>query len=60
MTFSKEPVLWIGAIIAILQLIQNILVSGTDVAPSIITAVLTAIGAVISRRQVTPVDPMDK
>jgi hypothetical protein len=52
--FSKEPIAWLGVIILILQLINNI-VSGQPIDSTSIDAVITAIGTILGRRFVTPV-----
>lgn len=53
MKFSKEPIVWIGAIVAVLMIVSDYL-NGTLNLRSL-DAGLVAIGAVIGRSLVTPV-----
>jgi hypothetical protein len=54
MTFSKEPIIWIGAIIAVAIVTKDIL-DGGGISTDSIDAAVVAVGAVIGRKLVTPV-----
>lgn len=54
MKFSKEPIVWIGAVIAIAMVAQDYL-NGT-LGWQTLDAALVAVGAVIGRSFVSPVD----
>ena len=54
--FSREPVIWITFVIALLQLVVGFLSDNLDV--TAVTAFMTAVSGVLGRTQVTPVaDP---
>lgn len=53
MTFSKEPIIWIGAIVALLMVAQDVLQDNLNWES--LNAALVAIGAVIGRNLVSPV-----
>jgi hypothetical protein len=55
MKFSKEPIVWIGAIIAVSIVAKDIL-DGGGLSLDSIDAAWVAVGAVIGRRFVSPVD----
>ena len=52
--FSREPVIWIGAIVAILMLVQDYMTIGITMES--LDAALVAVAAVIGRHYVSPVD----
>jgi hypothetical protein len=52
--FSREPVVWAGALVAIALLVQNI-VEGNPLTTTIVEPVVVALGALIVRSKVTPV-----
>lgn len=58
MKFSKEPIIWIGAIIAIAIVVRDFYTDGLSV--DSIDAALVAIGAVIGRKLVLPVAKVTK
>lgn len=58
MKFSKEPIIWIGAIIAIAIVVQDLYTDGLSV--DSIDAALVAVGAVIGRKLVLPVAKVTK
>lgn len=53
-SFSKEPIIWVGAAIAVLMLVQDYMSGGIDLES--LDAALVALGAVIGRHYVSPVD----
>lgn len=53
MKFSKEPVLWVGAVIAIAMVVKDYL--NDDLNMQSLDALAVAIGAVIGRNFVSPV-----
>ncbi len=53
MKFSKEPVVWVSAIVAILIVVRDYLTDGISM--DSLNAAWVAIGGVIMRSQVTPV-----
>lgn len=54
MKFSREPIIWIGAVIAVAMVIQDYL--NGNLGWQTIDAALVAVGAVIGRKFVIPVD----
>lgn len=52
--FSKEPIIWLGATISALILIQDLMTDGISLES--LDAALVALGAVIGRHYVSPVD----
>ncbi len=58
MRFSKEPIVWIGAVISILMVVSDYF-NGT-LGWGSFDAALVAIGAVIGRRLVVPVAKHDE
>lgn len=54
MNFSKEPIVWIGAIIAIAMVLQDYL--NGNLGWQTIDAALVAVGAAIGRSLVIPVE----
>ena len=52
--FSKEPVVWIGAIVIILQTIQSYIQDGQADA-TIINNLILVLGTLLARKKVTPV-----
>lgn len=52
--FSKEPIIWLGATISTLILVQDLMTDGISLES--LDAALVAIGAVIGRHYVSPVD----
>lgn len=53
MNFSKEPIVWIGAIIAVAIVVKDFLNGGLSVES--IDAAVVAVGALIGRQLVSPV-----
>lgn len=51
--FSKEPVLWLGAVIAIAMVARDYFTGDLNI--SSLDALAVAIGAVVGRKFVTPV-----
>lgn len=54
MRFSREPVAWVGAILAILTLVHNFML-GQPITSAMLEPVMIAIGTLIARSKVTPV-----
>lgn len=54
MKFSKNPILWIGFAVVLLQSTAAVITDGS-LTPAVINAVLVAAGSVIGRNLVTPV-----
>jgi hypothetical protein len=55
--FSKEPIVWIGFVIALLMVVSDYL--NDDLSVQSLDALLVAFGAVIGRHFVTPVANKD-
>jgi hypothetical protein len=53
LSFTKEPIVWIGAIVAILMLIQDAMTEGISLES--LDAALVAVGSVVGREFVSPV-----
>lgn len=54
LAISKEPILWFGAIVIILQVV-NTVINGGEVTQTAINSVIVALGALFGRQSVTPV-----
>lgn len=54
MRFSDEPIIWIGAVIAVAMLVRDAITTGITLES--LDAAGVAIGALIGRRLVSPVD----
>lgn len=55
MNFSKEPIVWIGAIVVILQTLQAYL-QGGDIDIAMINNLFIVVGSLVGRQLVSPVE----
>lgn len=53
MTFSKQPVAWIAALVVVLNVVSDLLTHSVDLGTAVNT-VVTALGAVIAWNKVSP------